>query len=83
MESLRAGLALGADGIEFDVRLSQDGHVMVIHDPRVDRTTNGTGEVRALSRDELQTLDAGYRFRHPDLASAFHFVLGGATAAAS
>ncbi len=66
VESLRAGLALGADGIEFDVRLSQDGHVMVIHDPRVDRTTNGTGEVRALSRDELQTLDAGYRFTRND-----------------
>lgn len=66
IESLRAGLALGADGIEFDVRLSQDGHVMVIHDPSVDRTTNGTGEVRAMTREQLQQLDAGYRFTRND-----------------
>ena len=56
------GLALGADGLELDVRLSRDGVAVVHHDPTVDRTTNGTGEVEALTADELASLDAGYRF---------------------
>jgi glycerophosphoryl diester phosphodiesterase len=62
MESFRQGLALGADGIEFDVRLSADGVAVVIHDPTLDRTTNGTGLVADRTFDELRTLDAGYRF---------------------
>ena len=52
----------GADMLELDVRLSKDGHVMVIHDETVDRTTDGTGRVVDLTRDELQRLDAGARF---------------------
>ena len=36
----------GADGIELDVQLTKDGQVVVIHDEKVDRTTNGTGLVR-------------------------------------
>ncbi|MDP1892064.1 MAG: glycerophosphodiester phosphodiesterase family protein [Gemmatimonadaceae bacterium] len=62
LESLRQGMALGADGLEFDVRLSADGVPMVIHDPTLDRTTDGTGPVAARTRAELLTLDAGYRF---------------------
>jgi glycerophosphoryl diester phosphodiesterase len=57
------GLALGADGIELDVRLSRDGSVVVHHDATVDRTTDGSGAVSALSADELARLDAGYRFQ--------------------
>ena len=49
----------GADGIELDAKLSADGEVMVIHDPTVDRTTNGSGRVNQISRDDLQRLDAG------------------------
>ena len=52
----------GADMLELDVRLSKDGEVMVIHDETVDRTTDGTGRVADFTRDELQSLDAGYRF---------------------
>lgn len=61
------GLADGADAIELDVRLSSDGEVVVIHDSTVDRTTDGTGAVAALSYAELLALDAGARFRsaHP------------------
>jgi glycerophosphoryl diester phosphodiesterase len=54
--------ALGVDGFELDVRLSRDGEVMVIHDAVVDRTTNGSGKVSALTADELRALDAGCRF---------------------
>ncbi len=62
LESLRQGIALGADAIEFDVRLTGDGRVVVIHDPTVDRTTSGTGAVSDMRLTELQSLDAGYRF---------------------
>jgi glycerophosphoryl diester phosphodiesterase len=60
------GLALGADGLELDVRLSRDGVAVVLHDPTVDRTTNGTGAVADLSAAELAGLDAGYRFGASD-----------------
>ena len=62
MESFRQGLALGADGLEFDVRLSADGVPVVIHDPTLDRTTDGTGPVSGRTLDELRRLDAGFRF---------------------
>lgn len=52
----------GADMLELDVRLSKDGHVMVIHDATVDRTTDGSGRVADFTRKELQLLDAGYHF---------------------
>jgi glycerophosphoryl diester phosphodiesterase len=61
----------GADMLEMDVRLSADGHVMVIHDATVDRTTNGTGSVAEMTLDELRELDAGYRFVDLDGANAF------------
>ena len=56
------GLSLGADGLEFDVRLSHDGVVVVHHDATLERTTNGTGPLAARTADELARLDAGYHF---------------------
>jgi glycerophosphoryl diester phosphodiesterase len=47
------GVALGADGLELDVRLSRDGHVVVHHDRRLERTTNLSGEVSSFTADEL------------------------------
>lgn len=55
-------VSLGVDAIEFDLRVSRDGVVVVIHDPAVDRTTNGTGAVADLTLAELKKLDAGARF---------------------
>jgi glycerophosphoryl diester phosphodiesterase len=49
----------GAPAIEFDVKVTLDGHVVVIHDQTVDRTTNGTGQVTQLSLAALRELDAG------------------------
>ena len=43
------GMALGADGLELDVHLSRDGVVVVHHDATLDRTTNGTGPLAALT----------------------------------
>ena len=52
----------GADAIELDAKLSADGHVVVIHDQTVDRTTDGTGKVRELTLAQLSELDAGSYF---------------------
>jgi glycerophosphoryl diester phosphodiesterase len=52
----------GADAIELDAKLSADGHVVVIHDQTVDRTTDGSGRVRELTLAELRRLDAGSFF---------------------
>lgn len=49
---------LGLSAVEFDIRLSKDGHLVVIHDETVDRTTNGTGKVADFTLEELQALDA-------------------------
>jgi glycerophosphoryl diester phosphodiesterase len=51
-----------ADMLEMDVRLTRDGEVVVIHDPTVDRTTDGSGAIADLTLDEIRSLDAGYRF---------------------
>jgi glycerophosphoryl diester phosphodiesterase len=49
---------LGVEAFEFDVHLAADGELVVIHDPTVDRTTNGTGPVAAFTAAELARLDA-------------------------
>ncbi|MBS1992640.1 MAG: glycerophosphodiester phosphodiesterase [Cyanobacteria bacterium SZAS LIN-3] len=54
--SFARALELGADMLELDVRLSKDGHVVVIHDPTVDRTTYGKGAVSSLTLEELKAL---------------------------
>lgn len=51
-----------ADMIELDVHATADHHCVVIHDPTVDRTTNGSGVVAAMTLAEIQSLDAGYHF---------------------
>jgi glycerophosphoryl diester phosphodiesterase len=48
------------------VHATADGHVVVLHDPTVDRTTDGTGPVSAMTLAALERLDAGARFRAPD-----------------
>lgn len=59
MAAFREAIRLGAQMIEFDVRLSKDGHLVVMHDVSVDRTTNGSGLVGDMTLAELKNLDAG------------------------
>jgi glycerophosphoryl diester phosphodiesterase len=59
LEAMQLGMADGADAIEFDVRLSADGEVVVIHDATVDRTTDGSGAVERMTLADLRSLDAG------------------------
>ena len=65
LAAFRSGLAHGADALELDVHLSQDGRLVVIHDPAIDRTTNGSGIVADLSLAQLKALDASFRFKGP------------------
>lgn len=55
-------LAMGVAGIEFDVHLTTDGRLVVIHDFTVDKTTDGRGAVTAMSAAEVRRLDAGSHF---------------------
>lgn len=52
---------MGAQMIEFDVQLTKDGALVLMHDPTVDRTTDGKGKISDLTFDELRKLDAGSR----------------------
>jgi glycerophosphoryl diester phosphodiesterase len=62
LAAFEAAVDAGADGIELDVHLSADGIPVVIHNARVDATTDGTGRVNAMTVDELKALDAGSHF---------------------
>ena len=57
--SFRKALALGVTQLELDLQLSFDGHLIVMHDGSVDRTTNGSGNVSDLNHSEIKELDAG------------------------
>jgi glycerophosphoryl diester phosphodiesterase len=83
LAAFRLALEMGADGFELDVMLSADGHLVVIHDDMVDRTTDGSGPVRQKTLAELKALDAGARFdvrfageRIPTLQEVFDLVAG-------
>ncbi|TKD68836.1 glycerophosphodiester phosphodiesterase [Pseudalkalibacillus hwajinpoensis] len=60
--SFQAANKAGANGIELDVQLTKDGIPVVIHDERVDRTTNGVGWVKDFLYEDLIRLDAGQSF---------------------
>lgn len=62
MVSYERGLALRADAIELDIHPTRDGELVVIHDPTLERTTNGKGLVSAHTLAEIQQLDAGSWF---------------------
>ncbi len=57
--AFQKALAIGVDEIEFDLRMTLDGHLVVMHDATVDRTTDGTGAIGELTLAEIRALDAG------------------------
>lgn len=76
MTGFERAVAEGVDILEFDVRATADGEIVVIHDATVDRTTDWSrdipGEVAALTFEELSALDAGHSFT-PDEGKTFPF----------
>ncbi|TDU28780.1 glycerophosphoryl diester phosphodiesterase [Panacagrimonas perspica] len=73
--SIETGIRLGADMIEFDVQLCQE-ELVVIHDPRLERTTNGVGRVEHVRFDYLRGLDAGKGQQIPTLHEVLRLVEG-------
>lgn len=59
MAAFEKAFQMKADYLELDIQMTKDGKLVVIHDPTVDRTTNGTGEVHQYTYEELCNLDAG------------------------
>lgn len=59
ISALKEAVRLGAQMIEFDVRMTKDGRLVIMHDATVDRTTNGSGLVSKLAFDKIRILDAG------------------------
>src|SRR5918911_3904757 len=62
IEAFRLAVEAGAGGLELDVHMTRDGHIVVIHDATVDRTTNGFGAVSEMTFHELRRFDAGHDF---------------------
>ena len=62
LPSFQQALQKGADGVELDAKLTADGHVIVIHDPTLDRTTDGKGRVAVSTLEVIRKLDAGTWF---------------------
>jgi len=84
----RACLALRV-GFEFDVRRSKDGTLVCLHDPTLDRTTDGRGKLADLTFDQAKKLDAGSRFdaafrneRIPRIEDIFTLIAGDARGSA-
>jgi len=69
-------IAQGVDSIEFDVQMTKDGELVVIHDTTVDRTTNGTGAVRDFTLAEMRMLDAGGGQQVPTLDEVLRLAKG-------
>ena len=62
LEAYRRAARLGADMIEADVGMTRDGVLVMMHDATIDRTTNGRGDLRELTLDEIRRFDAGSWF---------------------
>ena len=60
MPAFRSATEMGCDAIETDVRMTKDGHLILIHDRDVERTTNGKGFVDEMTLEEIRALDAGF-----------------------
>lgn len=75
MLSIETGICLGADMIEFDVQ-SCDGELVVIHDPRLERTTNGVGRIDQVEFQYARSLDAGNGQQIPTLKEVLDLAKG-------
>ena len=72
--SFEKAIEMGADGIELDVHISLDGHLVVIHDETIDRTTNGKGIVNQLTLAELKSFQINEKWEIPTLEEVLDLV---------
>ena len=59
LAAYRRAVEVGVDGLECDVRLTADGHLVCVHDRRIERTSNGSGVLSTMSLEELEAFDWG------------------------
>src|SRR5215470_4685294 len=76
LRAIRRAIELGADQVELDVQLTRDGHLVLMHDETVDRTTNGRGKVSELTLAEIRRLDAGQGEQVPTLEEVLALTAG-------
>ncbi len=76
LRAFERAIEMGATMMELDVHLSRDGQPVVIHDPDLSRTTDGTGRVGDLTLEQIQRLDAGLGEHIPTLAEVIDLVRG-------
>ncbi|MDN3671483.1 glycerophosphodiester phosphodiesterase family protein [Flavobacterium branchiarum] len=74
LQAFQKAIQMKADGIELDVQLSSDGHLIVIHDETIDRTTNGKGFVNNLSLQELKDFRIENKHQIPTLSEVLDLV---------
>ncbi len=74
--SIQKAIEIGVDIVEVDVRRTRDGELVLLHDQRVNRTTNGRGHIGDLSFEEARRLDAGLGQAIPSLREALELVRG-------
>ena len=74
LASFKKAIELGVDQIELDLRFSKDSKLVVIHDEKLDRTTNGKGLVREFTLTELKKLDAGKGEKIPTLQEVIDLI---------
>ena len=74
LEAFQKALDLNADGIELDIHLSIDGHLIVMHDETIDRMTNGKGFVNTLSLPELKSFLIADKYEIPTLNEVFDLI---------
>jgi glycerophosphoryl diester phosphodiesterase len=66
MYAFEKAVGIGADVLEMDAHITKDGHIVLMHDEEVDRTTDGSGLIEDLTLDELKRLDAAFRWSNDD-----------------
>ena len=66
MFAFEKAVEAGADVLEMDAHITKDGHIVLMHDEEVDRTTDGTGLIEEMTLEELKRLDAAYRWSDDD-----------------
>jgi len=66
MYAFEKAVEIGADVLEMDAHITRDGQIVLMHDEKVDRTTDGTGLIEDLTLAELQQLDAAYQWSNDD-----------------
>lgn len=74
LQAFQKALDLNSDGIELDVHLSSDGHIIVIHDETIDKMTNGKGHVNSFSLSELKSFRIADQHQIPTLKEVFDLV---------